>query len=73
METLEKGANMFSMKEKQFIAAQIEKLLLELNHPEMPNEKPRFSLHVDGKESWWKAVGTCGTTLKKALENASNP
>ena len=43
---------MFSVKEKQKIAAEIEKLLLDLNHPEMPNEKPKFHLHVDGAESW---------------------
>lgn len=43
---------MFSVKEKQYIALEIEKLLLGLNHPEMPNEKPKFKLHVDGKEDW---------------------
>ena len=43
---------MFSMKEKQYISAEIEKLLLSLNHPEMPKEKPKFKLHIDGKESW---------------------
>ena len=43
---------MFSMQEKKYIAEKVEKLLLELNHPEMPKEKPKFSLHVDGEESW---------------------
>jgi hypothetical protein len=43
---------MFSVKEKQFIAAELEKILLGLNHPEMPKEKPLFKLQVDGKESW---------------------
>lgn len=43
---------MFSIKEKQKIAAAIEKVLLEIDHPEMPKEKPKFKLHVDGKESW---------------------
>jgi hypothetical protein len=43
---------MFSKSEKQFIAAEIEKILLNLNHPEMPKERPKFSLHVDGAESW---------------------
>lgn len=43
---------MFSVQEKQHIAAEIEKLLLSLKHPEMPLEKPSFALHVDGKESW---------------------
>jgi len=43
---------MFSMKEKQLIAQKLEELLLALAHPEMPTEKPRFSLHVDGKAEW---------------------
>lgn len=45
-------SKMFSKQEKQMIAAAVEKFLLEINHPEMPNEKPSFKLHVDGKESW---------------------
>jgi hypothetical protein len=43
---------MFSLNQKQFIAGEIEKILLGLNHPEMPLEKPKFTLHVDGKEEW---------------------
>ena len=43
---------MFSMKEKQHIASVIEKVLLELSHPEMPKERPSFRLHVYGKEDW---------------------
>ena len=43
---------MFSMDEKVQIANAVEKVLLELNHPEMPKDKPMFNLHVDGKESW---------------------
>jgi hypothetical protein len=40
------------MEEKQMIAQKIEELLLSLNHPEMPEVKPNFTLHVDGKEAW---------------------
>ena len=43
---------MFSKAEKQKIAKAIEKVLLEINHPEMPNEKPKFKLKVHGKEDW---------------------
>lgn len=43
---------MFSVKEKQHIASAIEKTLLELNHPEMPKERPVFKIHIDGKEDW---------------------
>ena len=44
--------HMFSLEEKKKIAAAIENVLLEIDHPEMPKEKPEFKLHVDGKESW---------------------
>ena len=48
---------MFSLKEKQYISQMVERLLLELNHPEMPREKPNFTLRVEGKESWsWAEI-----------------
>ncbi len=43
---------MFSMKQKQKIAEEVEKLLLSFDHPEMPKEKPFFELHIDGMEGW---------------------
>lgn len=43
---------MFSKKEKQHIAAIIEKTLLDLKHPEMPKEKTSFKIHIEGKENW---------------------
>ena len=43
---------MFSVAQKQQIAAAVEKTLLGFNHPEMPKERPSFKLHVNGKESW---------------------
>ena len=43
---------MFSTEEKQKIAEVVEEILLAFNHPEMPQEKPNFQLHVDGKEDW---------------------
>ena len=48
---------MFSKQEKQFIAAKVEELLLSLNHPEMPKERPSFCLKVDGIETWsWAEI-----------------
>lgn len=48
---------MFSLKEKQYIASQIEKIILSLEHPEMPKEKPVFTLRVEGKEDWsWAEI-----------------
>lgn len=43
---------MFNIEEKREIATAIENILLSLNHPEMPKEKPKFKIHIDGKESW---------------------
>lgn len=43
---------MFSVAEKRKISEAVEKVLLELKHPEMPEAKPKFALHVGGKESW---------------------
>lgn len=48
---------MFNSEEKKKISAAVEKVLLEIDHPEMPKERPDFSLHVDGKESWsWACI-----------------
>jgi len=59
---------MFSKKEKQTIASKIETLLLELNHPEMPREKPDFHLSVKGKESWsWAEIDPNWTYDDKAV------
>lgn len=43
---------MFSVAEKMKIADGIEKLLLSFNHLEMPKEKPKFKIHIEGKEDW---------------------
>ena len=43
---------MFTSDEKSTIAGAVSRLLLSLNHPEMPKGSPKFILHVDGAESW---------------------
>ena len=43
---------MFNTEQKKKIAAEIEKLLLSFNHPEMPKERPNFEIYIDGKEGW---------------------
>lgn len=43
---------MFSVEEKQKIAAAITAVIKEINHPEMNNQQPEWSLRVNGKESW---------------------
>ena len=57
---------MFSKQEKITIADGIEKILLNLNHPEMPKEKPMFKIHIDGKENWsWADIEPNWTYEKK--------
>ena len=43
---------MFSIRQKQILARVIEETILGFEHPEMPKERPNFTLHVLGKESW---------------------
>jgi hypothetical protein len=64
---------MFSLKEKQHIAAEVEKLLLSLNHPEMPTERPKFHLHVDGKADWSWADIEPNWTFGEAKQPGVNP
>lgn len=60
---------MFSVQEKQHIAKELEKILLELKHPEMPNEKPNFTLHIDGKASWSWADIKPNWTIDMEIDN----
>ena len=64
---------MFSVKEKQAIADTIEKVLLELKHPEMPKDKPDFTLHVNGKESYSFADILPNHTYSKKNPPSINP
>ena len=70
---------MFSQRQKRDLAEIIEKALLELEHPEMPTEKPIFHLHVVGNSSMsWADIKPNwefderneerGTKVKRALK-----
>jgi hypothetical protein len=44
---------MFSVEQKRYIADQVQKILRETGHPELPFEgEISFLLHVDGVKSW---------------------
>jgi len=48
---------MFSLSQKQKLAEGVEKLLLDIGHPEMPTARPQFTLNVVGKEPWsWAEI-----------------
>lgn len=43
---------MFSVRQKRQIADEVQKVLRNTNHPELPEGEINFMLHVDGAESW---------------------
>jgi len=43
---------MFSMNQKRKIADQIQQILKDTNHPELPDGEISFQLHVNGAKSW---------------------
>ena len=52
---------MFSVKQKRYIAEEVQKVLRSTNHPELPEGEIVFSLHVEGKEVWsWADIKNNG-------------
>lgn len=64
---------MFSVEEKKKIAEAVEKVLLDLKHPEMPKEKPFFRLYVAGKEPWSWADIQPNWTFNESNQPTVNP
>ena len=68
---------MFSIQEKRKISEAVEKVLLELGHPEMPLDKPLFILKVQGKEEWsyatilpnWSVTGDGANTWNEVARD----
>lgn len=55
---------MFSLNQKRIIADQVQRILRETNHPELPAGEIQFHLHVDGAESWsWADIRNNGAVL----------
>jgi len=64
---------MFSVAEKRKIAEAVEKVILELDHPEMPKERPDFFMRILGKESWSWAEIKPNWMFNKANPPSVNP
>lgn len=71
---------MFSMRQKRKISDEVQKILKETNHPELPKGDIQFTLHIDGAESWsWadirnnKAVPNPGINLHNELMDEEVP
>ena len=43
---------MFSVRQKREIAAKVQQILRDTNHPELSHDDIEFYLHVKGAESW---------------------
>lgn len=43
---------MFSVAQKRHISSEVQRILRETNHPELPEGEIRFTLHVAGAEAW---------------------
>lgn len=60
---------MFDPELKQKISEQIQQLLAETNHKELPNGNISFLLHVNGKELWsWANIHDNGPGIKHVPE-----
>ena len=46
------GEIMFSVGQKRHIATEVQRILRETNHPELPTDEITFTLHVEGAEPW---------------------
>ena len=54
---------MFSPELKKQISEQIQQLLAETNHSELPKGEIQFLLHVDGAEGWsWANIRNNGSS-----------
>jgi len=54
---------MFSLREKRMIAEEVQKILRDTDHPELPpkGQEIQFHLHVDGAEAWsWADIRNNG-------------
>ena len=59
---------MFSVRQKREIADKIQQILRETNHPELPDDEIRFTLHVVGAEPWsWAEIRNNGDVIFPAI------
>jgi hypothetical protein len=63
---------MFSVDQKRKIADQVQQILRETNHPELPAGEISFHLHVDGAESWsWADIRNNGAVPNPTINPLS--
>lgn len=68
---------MFSINQKREIAAKVQSVLRETNHPELPSGEIKFVLHVYGNTSWsWADIrnnGDVPNPTKNPWNEAQDP
>jgi len=61
---------MFSVRQKRHISEKVQKVLKETNHPELPENEIKFTLHVFGKESWsWAHISNNGNVINPTINS----
>jgi len=59
---------MFSTEQKRSISETVQKILKETGHDELPDGEIRFSLHVEGAESWsWADICNNGAVSEPSV------
>ena len=63
---------MFSVNQKRYISAAIQKILRDTNHPELPESEIKFSIRVEGiDENSWAIIKNNDDVIKPSM-NAHN-
>jgi hypothetical protein len=61
---------MFSIDQKQKIASQVQRILRDTNHPELPQGEIQFKLRVEGAESWsWAEIRNNGDVPEPSVNS----
>lgn len=59
---------MFSVRQKREIADNVQKILRETNHPELPEGEIIFRLQVNGAQSWsWADIRNNGSVANPGV------
>lgn len=59
---------MFSVEQKRQISEAVQQVLRATGHPELPEGEIRFTLHVDGAESWsWADIQNNGAVAAPSV------
>jgi hypothetical protein len=59
---------MFSVAQKRRIADEVQRILRETSHPELPEGEIQFHLHVNGKGAWsWADIRNNGAVEKPGV------